>query len=68
LFDIVDAIDGDGFTTGCLMGFPECTGKNPCSVHGLWEDIRKDLRSTLADKNIAQMAKEMKKTEYKSVG
>ena len=67
LFDIVEAVDGVGFTTSCVMGFPECSGKNPCSVHVIWGDLRKNLHATLADKNIGQMAKEMKKAEYKSL-
>jgi Rrf2 family protein len=66
LFDIVEAIDGDGFSTGCVMGFPDCSGKNPCSVHGIWGDLRQNLRATLSDKSISQMAREMKKPEYKS--
>ena len=67
LFDIVEAVDGVGFTTSCVMGFPECSGKNPCAVHGTWEEARKNLQATLADNTIAQMAKGMKKQEYKSV-
>ena len=67
LFDIVEAVDGVGFTTSCVMGFPECSGKNPCAIHEMWGEMRKNLQATLADKNIAQMAKGMKKPEYKSV-
>jgi Rrf2 family protein len=67
LFDIVEAVDGVAFTTSCVMGFPECSGKNPCAIHDTWGEVRKNLQTTLADKNIAQMAKGMKKMEYKSV-
>jgi len=66
LFDIVEAVDGTGFTTGCVMGFPECSGKNPCAIHDMWREMRERLQATLADKNIAQMARGMKKPEYKS--
>ncbi|MCX6133834.1 MAG: Rrf2 family transcriptional regulator [Ignavibacteriales bacterium] len=67
LFDIVEAIDGVSFTTNCVMGFPECSGKNPCAVHVVWGELRENLRTTLGDKTIAQMAKDMKKPEYRSV-
>jgi Rrf2 family iron-sulfur cluster assembly transcriptional regulator len=67
LFDIVEAVDGVGFTTGCVMGFPECSGKYPCAIHDMWGGIRQSLHATLADKNVAQMAKGMKKPEYKSL-
>jgi len=66
LFDIIDAIDGSGFTQNCILGFPECGGKNPCAVHEKWGSMREELRLMLASKNVAQMAKEMKKSEYKS--
>jgi Rrf2 family iron-sulfur cluster assembly transcriptional regulator len=65
LFDVVEAIDGAGFTQNCILGFSECGGKNPCAVHEKWGSMREDLRQLLASKNVAQMAKEMKKTEYK---
>jgi Rrf2 family iron-sulfur cluster assembly transcriptional regulator len=67
LYDIVEAVDGVGFATSCVMGFPECSAKNPCAVHDMWAEVRKNLQATLADKNIAQIAKGMKKPEYKSV-
>ena len=66
LFDVVEAIDGEAFVTQCVMGFPECTGKNPCAVHSKWGELRESLRLTLVNKSVAQMAKEMKKPEYKS--
>lgn len=67
LFDIVEAIDGAGFTTSCVMGFPDCSGKNPCAIHDMWGEVRKNLQATLADKTIAQIVKGMKKLEYKSL-
>jgi Rrf2 family transcriptional regulator, iron-sulfur cluster assembly transcription factor len=65
LFDIVEAIDGSGFMQNCVLGFPECSGKSPCAVHEKWGAMREELRVTLVSKNIGQMAKEMKKSEYK---
>ena len=67
LFDIVEAVDGAAFSTNCVMGFAECSGKNPCAVHEMWGEVRKNLQATLADKNIAQMSKGMKKPGYKPV-
>ncbi|HTY38717.1 MAG TPA: Rrf2 family transcriptional regulator [Bacteroidota bacterium] len=66
LYDIVEAIDGTGFSTRCVMGFAECSGKNPCAVHTIWGDARQSLHATLADKNLSQIAREMKKPEYRS--
>jgi Rrf2 family iron-sulfur cluster assembly transcriptional regulator len=65
LYEIVVAIDGVGFTENCVLGFPECSGKNPCAVHDMWGDMREKLKATLMNRSVAQMAKEMKKPEYK---
>jgi Rrf2 family protein len=65
LFHIVEAIDGVDFTNKCVLGFPECSGKNPCSVHDKWGVLRDQIYDMLISKNIAQMAKEMRKPEYR---
>jgi len=64
LFQIVEAIDGVGFSHNCVMGFPDCSGKNPCAVHETWSGLRDGITTMLQVKNIGQMAKEMKKPEY----
>lgn len=66
LFNIVDAIDGTAFTHSCLLGFPECSGKNPCSVHDAWAGQRESIEEMLVSKNVAQLARDMKKPEYHS--
>jgi Rrf2 family protein len=64
LYHIVEAIDGDGFRRHCVLGFPECSGSNPCPVHEHWGGLREAIHKMLATKNIAQMAKETKKTRF----
>ena len=68
LFNIVEAIDGAAFMKTCVLGFPECSGTNPCAVHNKWGDLREGIYSMLVNKSVAQMAKEMKKPEYRSAG
>jgi Rrf2 family iron-sulfur cluster assembly transcriptional regulator len=65
LFHIVEAIDGVDFTNQCVLGFPECSGKTPCAVHERWATLRDGIYSMLINKNIAQMAKEMRKPGYR---
>jgi Rrf2 family iron-sulfur cluster assembly transcriptional regulator len=65
LFHIVDAIDGAAFTSSCVLGFPECSGKNPCSVHEQWAHLREGVYQMLVRRNIADMARAMKKPEYR---
>jgi Rrf2 family protein len=66
LFDIVEAIDGSDFTRNCVLGFPDCSGKNPCSVHSTWGGMRDQIYEMLVSKHIADVAKDMKKPEYRS--
>lgn len=68
LFQIVEAIDGTDVTSKCVLGFPECSGKNPCAVHEKWAGLRDEIHVMLVGKNITQMAREMKKPEYKGAG
>jgi Rrf2 family protein len=68
LFHIVEAIDGVDFTNNCVLGFPECSGKNPCAAHEKWAELREGIYSMLVGKNIAQMAAEMKKPEFRRAG
>lgn len=64
LFHIIEAVDGVAFTNSCVLGFPECSGKNPCAVHEKWGSIRDTIYSMLVNKNISQIAREMRKPEY----
>jgi Rrf2 family protein len=66
LFHIVEAIDGAGFSNTCVMGFPECSGKSPCAVHNQWAKMREGIYSMLVSENIAEMAKAMKRPEYRA--
>lgn len=64
LFHIVEAIDGVAFTNMCVLGYSECTPDTPCSVHESWTDLREGIYRMLVRKNIAAMARDMKKPEY----
>lgn len=64
LFNIVEAIDGTSLVNSCVMGFPDCGGKNPCSVHSQWEKQKDGIYKMLVNKSIYDMAMDMKKLEY----
>ena len=66
LFHVVEAVDGVDFTNQCLLGFPECSGKNPCAVHEQWGGIRETIYRLLVSRDIAEVGAAMKKPEYES--
>jgi Rrf2 family iron-sulfur cluster assembly transcriptional regulator len=68
LFHIVDAIDGAGFMKTCVLGFAECSGNSPCAVHARWGELRDKIYEMLVSKNVGQLAKEMRKPEYRYAG
>jgi Rrf2 family protein len=67
LFHIVEAIDGIGVTRDCVLGFSECSGKNACPVHEKWSGLRDGIYGMLVSKNVAELAKGMKKPEYRAL-
>ena len=67
LFQIVEAIDGSEFMQACVLGFPSCSDKNACAIHAKWSELREGIHDMLKCRNIAEMAKEMKRTKYRGV-
>ncbi len=59
LFHIVEAIDGTGFMTSCILGFPECSVNNPCPIHSVWGELRDRIYQMLSNKTIAEISKEI---------
>jgi Rrf2 family iron-sulfur cluster assembly transcriptional regulator len=66
LFHIVEAIDGVSFMENCIMGFPKCSGNNPCPMHTQWGSLRDRLYQMLVNKSIERLAKDIQvKPEYR---
>lgn len=63
-FNIVEAIDGVALTSGCVLGFAECSTDAPCSMHNDWKVIRERIQTMLVKQDITQMARQMRKPEY----
>lgn len=64
LLQVVDAIDGLDFVDKCVMGFTHCDNSTPCASHTHWKNLRQGIHAMLARRNLNQVAREMKKTEY----
>ena len=61
LLRIVEAIDGNAFMNSCVLGFPECSGENPCAAHSKWGPLREGIRTMLVGRTIAQLANEKRR-------
>jgi len=64
---IVEAVGGLEFTRTCVLGFSECSADNPCAVHHQWEKLRDGIHEMLVSKSIAQLARDMRRPEYRSL-
>jgi Rrf2 family transcriptional regulator, iron-sulfur cluster assembly transcription factor len=62
---IIEAIDGMDFMNNCVVGFGDCNSKTPCPLHDKWGPARDAMYDMIVSKNIAQMAKESKKPQYR---
>lgn len=67
IFQIVEAIDGDGFMKNCIFGFPDCGSDNTCAAHEQWGKIREDIYKMLSSKSIHEMVDSMHKPQYNGV-
>jgi len=52
LIDIVEAIDGLESFNSCVLGFSNCSPKNPCPVHEEWGELRNKAYEMLSSETI----------------
>ncbi|HEV8537333.1 MAG TPA: Rrf2 family transcriptional regulator [Bacteroidota bacterium] len=64
LFEIIEAIDGNGLMHNCILGFPECSESDPCALHDQWLKSRDGIYQLLANDTINHLASRMKKPQY----
>ena len=44
LYEIIGAIEGLENYERCVLGFPECSTENPCSLHAIWSQHQQNLK------------------------
>lgn len=50
--DIVKVLDGDQLFSGCALGLPECSGKEPCPIHFEFKKIREQIFALMQNTKI----------------
>jgi Rrf2 family transcriptional regulator, iron-sulfur cluster assembly transcription factor len=63
LKDVVKAMDGDTLFSGCAVGLPKCSEKNPCPLHFEIVRCRKEVEVMLTSKSLKTLALEVIKGE-----
>lgn len=58
LLQVVEAVIGEIFLNDCVMRADACHRSHACSVHNIWEDARRQLRSFLRQATFAKLLQE----------
>jgi Rrf2 family protein len=59
LLQIVQALDGSGVFTSCILGLPGCGEDRPCPLHEAWAVERDRLRSLFAEATLDDWVRRM---------
>jgi len=55
VMQIVQAIEGDNFLCGCILGLSECLDEEPCPLHFKWKPIKQNI-TKLLEKRLSQFS------------
>ncbi|OGC01193.1 hypothetical protein A2V82_04005 [candidate division KSB1 bacterium RBG_16_48_16] len=62
---VIEAIDGEGLFTRCVIGLDTCSPEHPCPLHSEWEPLR-DRISRLFEKNtLFEMAVKLRSNQFR---
>lgn len=65
LAQIITALDGRQFFTGCALGLSKCSAKNPCPIHFKFVEVRDLLTKSLVDASLTDIVSSMDEKKYK---
>jgi Rrf2 family protein len=55
LIDVILAIEGEEFFTGCVLALPSCNEEEPCPLHKYWSATRDSLKSIFEETTLAEL-------------
>ncbi|MEJ2054338.1 MAG: Rrf2 family transcriptional regulator [Calditrichaceae bacterium] len=55
LSEIVNVVEGLGDYGRCVLGFPECSPENPCSLHNMWQSRQESIKNMVYDTTLADL-------------
>ena len=58
LLDVIEPIEHVGRWSGCILGRPECSDRDPCAIHKSWKAVRDAYLRMLQRTTIAELVKE----------
>lgn len=58
LYNIVGVVEGLDNYDRCVLGFPECSDENPCSLHQIWLLRQETIKEMLYNTSLADLQKD----------
>jgi len=55
LYDIINAIDGDGIFKKCFLNLEGCSEDTPCPLHESWKEYRTNLGEMLRSSSLSYL-------------
>ncbi len=55
IIDVVLALEGDELFKKCVLGLPNCSDENPCSVHQNWSVIREQIKQMFSERTLKEL-------------
>lgn len=65
LLPVIEVIDGPDTFSSCILGLPDCSGANPCTLHSQAVVQREAMLSILRNQNIKEMAHKINLEKFK---
>ncbi len=57
VLDVLEAIEGPGALSGCLLGRTDCSDERACPTHHFWKHMRGEVRANLARMTLAEVSR-----------
>lgn len=65
LLSVIEAIDGPGIFTDCILGLKTCSSENPCPYHLKITNFRSNFYTQLKDETIGEISKRIRQKNLK---
>lgn len=60
VMDVVDAVEGKGNYSQCMMGLAACSDRNPCSLHFTWLKLKGQMIDALRSRTLSDLSMPLK--------
>lgn len=66
VMDVVDAVEGKGNYSQCMMGLAVCNDQKPCSLHFVWLKLKGQMIDALRSRTLLDLSESLRNASKKS--